>query len=1078
MDMPSASPRGLLDELSPRIASMPSSSHSSPWSQPRPLVTIGPQSPGANGFSSAQHTPRPSAVGPGPASTDWASIFAAPLNPSIFAALEANGVFGPVNQSLPLSNAQPSSLPASAFNDHYSLQGHSRQNGSLSAHAPLDNQGAWSQPPSAYSTPHMRHQRPNLPRANSSAGEVTRIKPSLSAMSRIDDSSQQSDDGRTDRIPGRSSLSRSLQSPDLLHPASYSSERSINGLPPSLWMSSAAEASQVNGRHRKLSAEVSEPPSSAKASSYAYSPLSPLSPSTETKSVAFTDLFDGGFMPAPPTSEQPTSSFTSPRAGSPDLKSYDEPDPATMAKEDPLATQVWKMYARQKATLPQAQRMENLTWRMMALTLKKKKEEEEAGRSESKTSSPCIEQGTGPKQEAQSPKVASPTVPSVQPAQIASDVAGPSKAGASAEEVGRGRRPEKGRSRVKVVGFDGANPDGLDEEEEARDISMDWRAFSRSRSRVDMDWKPQSRSRSRPPEHTSFDQHGMMASNMSFGFTSMLPPDDVSFSRPSKSTSSLPSSMSLLSAARRSPPFISSTVGGELSSVYEEPHAMAGPSSFDGQERYPNTLDFHPFPSSYNNSTFMPASLPSLGLHGPKIPPGSSPGDVRTFPRHVRKTSFDHTVSKDGLLSGLSGRHQVNGKPLSPDALAGNKRRADAPHAESMLRGDPASVPNVLSGPQLPGDDHYDQHSSFPSSSFHFSFPSYDSVGLFTEGGLHGTDGDGGDGRYTHHSSARSSISTPGFVGSPGGHELSAGAAAAAASLAENYAHLSAGGLSGLDGSLDYRHLMGLVYPGQGVDSGGLGSPSAGYTHVDPTQILAGVGQGDFGSGLQQHASPSSDGWNASSNASPEPYIASTASTPPSGDGQLTTTGRQVAQRKYVPLKNNAQRKKSLPTLQSPNGEERRSTASTPELGGEGATGGTGQQGGKGGSEDGEAPVILCTNCQTTNTPLWRRDPEGQPLCNACGLFYKLHGVVRPLSLKTDVIKKRNRASGAPNGGNRKNSTGAAKTANRPRSQSNSGLIGGHRVGMVGSGNGNGLAMKRQRRTSTSLQASAGLRRE
>ncbi|PBK75324.1 GATA-domain-containing protein, partial [Armillaria solidipes] len=48
-----------------------------------------------------------------------------------------------------------------------------------------------------------------------------------------------------------------------------------------------------------------------------------------------------------------------------------------------------------------------------------------------------------------------------------------------------------------------------------------------------------------------------------------------------------------------------------------------------------------------------------------------------------------------------------------------------------------------------------------------------------------------------------------------------------------------------------------------------------------------------------------------------------------------------------------------------------------------------------------------CTNCQTTDTPLWRRSPEGQPLCNACGLFYKLHGVVRPLSLKTDVSRKR-----------------------------------------------------------------------
>ncbi|KAI8889624.1 hypothetical protein K501DRAFT_282243 [Backusella circina FSU 941] len=53
---------------------------------------------------------------------------------------------------------------------------------------------------------------------------------------------------------------------------------------------------------------------------------------------------------------------------------------------------------------------------------------------------------------------------------------------------------------------------------------------------------------------------------------------------------------------------------------------------------------------------------------------------------------------------------------------------------------------------------------------------------------------------------------------------------------------------------------------------------------------------------------------------------------------------------------------------------------------------------------------VKCTNCETTNTPLWRRDPEGLPLCNACGLFLKLHGVVRPLSLKTDVIKKRNRS--------------------------------------------------------------------
>ncbi|KAF7551146.1 hypothetical protein G7046_g7791 [Stylonectria norvegica] len=80
---------------------------------------------------------------------------------------------------------------------------------------------------------------------------------------------------------------------------------------------------------------------------------------------------------------------------------------------------------------------------------------------------------------------------------------------------------------------------------------------------------------------------------------------------------------------------------------------------------------------------------------------------------------------------------------------------------------------------------------------------------------------------------------------------------------------------------------------------------------------------------------------------------------------------------------------------------------------------------------DGNAPTT-CTNCFTQTTPLWRRNPEGQPLCNACGLFLKLHGVVRPLSLKTDVIKKRNRGSGSnlPVGGtstrSKKNASSAA----------------------------------------------------
>lgn len=89
-----------------------------------------------------------------------------------------------------------------------------------------------------------------------------------------------------------------------------------------------------------------------------------------------------------------------------------------------------------------------------------------------------------------------------------------------------------------------------------------------------------------------------------------------------------------------------------------------------------------------------------------------------------------------------------------------------------------------------------------------------------------------------------------------------------------------------------------------------------------------------------------------------------------------------------------------------------------------------------GGNPGENSTPTTCTNCFTQTTPLWRRNPEGQPLCNACGLFLKLHGVVRPLSLKTDVIKKRNRGSGAnlPVGGTRKKTGTGSNAASRKNS--------------------------------------------
>lgn len=53
--------------------------------------------------------------------------------------------------------------------------------------------------------------------------------------------------------------------------------------------------------------------------------------------------------------------------------------------------------------------------------------------------------------------------------------------------------------------------------------------------------------------------------------------------------------------------------------------------------------------------------------------------------------------------------------------------------------------------------------------------------------------------------------------------------------------------------------------------------------------------------------------------------------------------------------------------------------------------------------------ALICANCRTTTTPLWRRDEQGNTICNACGLYYKLHNVHRPVSMKRSVIKRRKR---------------------------------------------------------------------
>lgn len=60
-------------------------------------------------------------------------------------------------------------------------------------------------------------------------------------------------------------------------------------------------------------------------------------------------------------------------AGAEELDSPDE-----MQKKDPLATQIWRLYSKTMKHLPNQERMENLTWRMMAMNLRKRRQEDAA----------------------------------------------------------------------------------------------------------------------------------------------------------------------------------------------------------------------------------------------------------------------------------------------------------------------------------------------------------------------------------------------------------------------------------------------------------------------------------------------------------------------------------------------------------------------------------------------------------------------------------------------------------------------------------------------------------------------------
>lgn len=51
----------------------------------------------------------------------------------------------------------------------------------------------------------------------------------------------------------------------------------------------------------------------------------------------------------------------------------------------------------------------------------------------------------------------------------------------------------------------------------------------------------------------------------------------------------------------------------------------------------------------------------------------------------------------------------------------------------------------------------------------------------------------------------------------------------------------------------------------------------------------------------------------------------------------------------------------------------------------------------------------VCNNCGATSTPFWRKSPDGLYYCNACGLYLRTHNSMRPLSLSKNRETRRSK---------------------------------------------------------------------
>ncbi|KAG9319323.1 hypothetical protein KVV02_001463 [Mortierella alpina] len=632
----------------------------------------------------------------------------------------------------------------------------------------------------------------------------------------------------------------------------------------------------------------------------------------------------------------------------------EEDEASKQAKEDPLAAQVWRLYTKAKDSLPNGKRLENLTWRMMAMTLHKKNKEKED--KEREGSAMDMERSVPAGQPSSMDTVSSKPMPS-----MSISIPGPSH-----------------HNTMNAGLYDTTMQSDSDDDHNHDSQSNASSTASSPREMRFSGIPTMTPIKSPPPSHNSTNYKFASGSSVSPSSRQKKPSSfnshnnnnifhnnnaGSSFQRPSKSpTGSFANGVSPSPTNSISVDFTGGAGSGNSNSAQSRPglsrsstgsksgHSSSSRNSTQRLSSYQGKTAAGPaadkqstkqtnLQSAAAGNFRTPMSNPYLGSIN--IPHDASSGDsdiessrpsspTTIFP--TQSSGKQKSASKDNIV------------PIKQESPTQKKLSASVPGSAAFSSKGDTVDPEMLNAQFFGGSNE---------------------LGVSAAGGPSGFINPAQLLPFTSQATAFCSDQTSSFDGS----RISMGQPSSSGTMATDDADME------------------TDEPEMPVASvSGAASSSA------PSSAGAATSQRSSSGNIQEV------GWNSDNPSE------ATKKTPPTSSGSTVVPGKRPR----------AHARQSAESKADTNAGKSSGEDGTDAMAGTGAQNGSSSESSAGGSSaDGASSVPLiptkCTNCDTQTTPLWRRNPEGLPLCNACGLFLKLHGVVRPLSLKTDVIKKRNR---------------------------------------------------------------------